>query len=121
MYSKIGKFGVGFKAVFTYTKTPRLFSGDYNFEVIDLVVPNEIKSIGHDDKTLMIFPFNSDIKSRELAFKEIKQGLEKLKDNTLLFLNSISKIEYSKILFGKMNCDNEFFKNGIIAKSAYDK
>ena len=93
--NKIGKFGVGFKAVFTYTKTPQIFSGEYNFEVIDLVVPNEIKSIGQYDKTLMIFPFNSDIKSRELAFQEIKHGLEKLKDNTLLFLNSISKIEYS--------------------------
>ena len=37
--NKIGKFGVGFKAVFSYTSTPQIFSGEFNFEIKDLVVP----------------------------------------------------------------------------------
>ena len=35
----IGKFGVGFKAVFAYTDTPEIHSGDFHFRIHDFVVP----------------------------------------------------------------------------------
>ena len=38
----IGKFGVGFKAVFAYTESPQIYSGEYSFEINDLVVPTII-------------------------------------------------------------------------------
>ena len=37
--TSIGKFGVGFKAVFAYTNTPEIHSGDFHFRIHDLVVP----------------------------------------------------------------------------------
>ncbi|WP_197485141.1 sacsin N-terminal ATP-binding-like domain-containing protein, partial [Methylomonas koyamae] len=38
--TSIGKFGVGFKAVFAYTNTPEIHSGDFHFRICDLVVPD---------------------------------------------------------------------------------
>ena len=94
--NKIGKFGVGFKAVFSYTSSPKIFSGDYKFEINDLVVPLEIDFKENLlEKTVMIFPFNNPDKQKEKAYDEIKKGLSKLHDNTLLFLNSIKKIKYN--------------------------
>ena len=39
---KIGKFGVGFKSVFVYTETPSVYSKDYSFKILKLVLPQEI-------------------------------------------------------------------------------
>ncbi|MBU1958583.1 hypothetical protein KJ680_09300 [bacterium] len=94
--NKIGKFGVGFKAVFAYTSTPQIYSGEYCFEISDLVVPTVIESIIPDSsETLMVFPFNNPNKSKEEAYREIYKGLNDIKDNTLLFLTNIKKISYS--------------------------
>ncbi len=88
--NKIGKFGVGFKAVFSYTNTPKIYSGEYNFEIHDLVVPHEIININKsEEETIILFPFNNANKLQPYAYSEIKKGLEKLSDNTLLFLNNI--------------------------------
>ena len=89
----IGKFGVGFKAVFTYTNTPKIYSGNYAFEINDLVIPKCIPDIERDPNiTMFSFPFNNDNKNEQLAYNEIKIGLEKLHDNTLLFLQNINEI-----------------------------
>jgi HSP90 family molecular chaperone len=37
--NQIGKFGVGFKAVFSYTNTPKVYSGQWAFEIHDLICP----------------------------------------------------------------------------------
>ena len=39
---KIGRFGIGFKAVFAYTETPRIWSPTFSFEITELVLPFEI-------------------------------------------------------------------------------
>jgi len=93
----IGKFGVGFKAVFAYTNTPEIHSGDYHFRIHDLVVP-ETEGVVSDQvaqwQTRFIFPFDNTNKSARTARDEIEKGLFALGDNTLLFLNHIRKIEY---------------------------
>ncbi len=91
--TKIGKFGVGFKAVFAYTKTPRIFSGDYWFEIRDLICPyplSETHSKPHE--TRFEFPFNNSNKTSTTCFEEIAKGLTNLQDNILLFLNNIKEI-----------------------------
>ncbi len=93
--NQIGKFGVGFKAVFSYTNTPYIYSGDYNFKIEDLVVPIEIEQKYDSNKTIMVFPFNNKKKNKDTAFQEVKKGLLILDDNTLLFLNNIKTINYS--------------------------
>jgi hypothetical protein len=96
--TNIGKFGVGFKAVFAYTNTPEIHSGDYHFRICDLVVPetsqNPPKNLG-DRETRFIFPFNNQNKPKKQAVEEVQRGLYALGDNTLLFLHQIHKIEYS--------------------------
>jgi hypothetical protein len=97
--TKIGKFGVGFKAVFAYTDTPEIHSGRFNFRIRDLLVIEDIPPLNSENflnnNSRFIFPFNHSEKSKLEAFLEIKNALNNLTDNTLLFLSSISKIEYS--------------------------
>lgn len=94
--TSIGKFGVGFKAVFAYTKTPEIHSGDHHFRIHNLVVPDisNVKRINVGDKTQFIFPFNHPSKNPSLAIEEIRRGLLELPDITLLFLKHISTVKF---------------------------
>jgi len=95
--TSIGKFGVGFKAVFAYTNTPEIHSGDVHFRIHDLVVPETVGAprtrIG-EPETRFVFPFNNPKKKRNQAVEEVERGLRALGDNTLLFLSHIREIEY---------------------------
>ena len=92
---QIGRFGIGFKAVFAYTETPRIWSPSYAFEISEMVLPSEIPSdpsLG--DRTRFEFPFNSGKKPQGQAFSEVQDGLEEISDNTLLFLSNIEEIQW---------------------------
>lgn len=95
--TNIGKFGVGFKAVFAYTNTPEITSGKYHFRIRDLVVPDTEGlspcALG-EKETHFSFPFDNPQKSPENACTEIEENLRQLNESTLLFLNNIRKIEY---------------------------
>jgi hypothetical protein len=95
--TKIGKFGVGFKAVFAYTQSPEIHSGDYHFRIRDLVVPELIPaSHTHLDgfTTTFRFPFDHARKVARQAASEIAGALRKLDDSSLLFLRNIHRITY---------------------------
>ena len=92
---QIGRFGIGFKAVFAYTETPRIWSPSYAFEISEMVLPSEIPSNpGLGDRTRFEFPFNSGKKPQAQAFSEVRDGLEEISDNTLLFLSNIEEIQW---------------------------
>lgn len=92
----IGKFGVGFKAVFAYTDSPEVRSGSYHFRIRDLFVPVLIPDEGLrlELGTRFRFPFNHSDKSPARAVAEVAHGLRNLGDNTLLFLQHVRCIEY---------------------------
>ena len=95
--TSIGKFGIGFKAVFAYTMTPEIASGQFHFRLRDLVVPETEGLAPHPPdggKTLFVFPFDNPAKSPEKACDEIERHLRQLDEYALLFLKSIKKIEY---------------------------
>jgi len=95
--TSIGKFGVGFKAVFAYTSTPEIESGNYHFRIRDLVVPDTnglAPCVLGEKQTRMIFPFDNPKKPPERARSEIERNLRQLNESTLLFLSNIRKIEY---------------------------
>ncbi len=95
--TEIGKFGVGFKAVFAYTQTPEIYSGEYHFCIRDLVVPELLVSsyLGANGfKTRFVFPFDHPKKSGWQAAPEINGALQALDDATLLFLSNICRISY---------------------------
>lgn len=94
--NKIGKFGVGFKAVFAYTRNPQIHSGSISFEIEDLFVPKQIDplQIKESYSTLISFPFNHPDKSKKKAYQEIKYHLDNLSDGTLMFLQNINTISW---------------------------
>src|SRR6185503_11587041 len=93
--NQIGKFGVGFKAVFGYTATPRIFSGGFSFEIRDLFVPSWLESdCDEDGKTLFEFPFNGG-KTPQKCLAEVSAWLREMNDNVLLFLRNIRCIRWS--------------------------
>ena len=96
--TNIGKFGIGFKAVFAYTNTPEIESGEFHFRIRDMVVPDtEDLSPGAlgARRTRFVFPFDNPEKSPEKAAVEIEKNLRELNENTLLFLNNIHQINYN--------------------------
>ena len=94
--NQIGKFGVGFKAVFAYTNTPQIHSGDFNFEIRDLVCPFEIKPRERNaDETVFVFPFNNVEKDAEECCKEVMHVFRHINHSVLLFLQNIEAIEWT--------------------------
>ncbi|MFH2122751.1 MAG: hypothetical protein ABIJ50_04630 [Pseudomonadota bacterium] len=92
---KIGRFGVGFKAVFAYSETPHIWSPTFSFKITELVLPLEIKTKQvPDGKTRFEFPFNNPKKTAQDAYAEIRAGLEELAETTLLFLPHLKAIRW---------------------------
>jgi len=93
--TQIGKFGIGFKSVYAYTKTPQIYSGSEAFQVEYYVRPCAIEPINIDKEvTKFIFPFNqSNLKPGE-AFNEISGALRKLGSRVLLFLRNIEELSW---------------------------
>lgn len=92
---KIGQFGIGFKSVFVYTETPRIWSPTFAFEILERMLPYELApepSLG--EQTRFEFPFNSPKKPASSAFSEVRSGLEEISETTLLFLSHIKSIQW---------------------------
>ncbi|WP_395763653.1 sacsin N-terminal ATP-binding-like domain-containing protein [Stutzerimonas balearica] len=92
---RIGKFGVGFKSVFVYTETPIIYSRDYSFKILKLVMPQAVPHLPDlGEKTRFEFPFNNSKKSIKEAYEEIRSGLQQLSETTLLFLSNLQLIRW---------------------------
>lgn len=113
---KIGRFGVGFKAVFAYTETPHIWSPTFSFKITDLVLPHPLtQSSELSKKTRFEFPFNNPKKELADAYKEVADGLEELAETTLLFLSHLESIswqidgsEFGEVL--KISHSNDHFE-----------
>jgi hypothetical protein len=92
---KIGRFGVGFKAVFAYSETPHIWSPTYSFKITDLVLPNVLEPVGNlGNRTRFEFPFNNPKKAADVAFAEVERGLSELAEMTLLFLSRLVSVSW---------------------------
>ena len=103
----IGKFGVGFKAVFQYTSTPHIYDPDVFFKIESFIVPIRLEEDfpgRRDGETLFVFPFDHDKRSPKEAYADISDKLRSL-DYPLLFLSSLKDIEFEVsgilVLYGK--------------------
>ncbi len=98
-YTKIGRFGIGFKSVFVYTDSPQIYSGMYSFEIRDLVLPQKITAQSDlpEDKTLFVIPFNA-AKTKKTACSNICKKLQDITYEALLFLNHITTINIAIVL-----------------------
>lgn len=94
--AKIGKFGVGFKAVFQYSKTPHIYDPNFRFKIERFIVPRQVEqdhSKRQPKETLFYFPFDLETKSKEDAANDILQKLKSLV-HPLLFLSNLKKISW---------------------------
>lgn len=103
----IGKFGIGFKSVFSVTDFPHIYSAGMAFGIEDyeLLVPLTQAVEANSNNTLFVLPFRSHEKT--LRFKELVSAFNAFDDFFLLFLHRIQTIEIfiegrkSSILFEK--------------------
>lgn len=111
----IGKFGVGFKSVFSITESPHIYSGDFAFRIHDYVVPVEVDKPEQFGKgTLFVLPFHKN--GNDKSYGLVYHALKNLNPKTLLFLKNVEKIRWetesdhgeftkkSSIYHSKTNC-----------------
>ena len=96
--TKIGQFGIGFKSVYAYTKTPQVHSGAEHFRIDHYVRPAAVDpaepgSAGTTSpQTLFVFPFDLETVAAGTAVEEISAALSRIEPATLLFLRSITRL-----------------------------
>ena len=87
----IGKFGIGFKSVFSITDFPEIHCGSYHYKITDyeVLTPCETRQADEGFHTLIILPF----KRKETAecYNAVKQGLDELNSFHLLFLKKLEQ------------------------------
>src|SRR6266404_1361710 len=92
----IQHFGIGFKSVYAFTKSPQIHSGDEHFWIESYVRPYAVAPREVENgETLFVFPFDHPEKSPGEAYTEIAARLQDLGLKTLLFLNWVNEIEWS--------------------------
>jgi hypothetical protein len=92
----IGKFGIGFKSVYAYTRTPRIHSasqqgGDEDFRIENYVRPYPEEPLTAAG-TLFVFPFDHGEVPAAVAAGEIAAALAAIQPRILLFLRSIGRL-----------------------------
>ncbi len=92
-YTAIGQFGIGFKSVYAYTRSPRIYSGDEHFRIENYVRPFAAEPLPEPEPgTLFVFPFDHDEVPAATAHAEISAALAALAPRTLLFLRNIRRL-----------------------------
>ena len=94
--TRIGQFGIGFKSVYAYTRTPYIHSGDEHFRIESYVRPCAAGPASPagvaGTRTLFVFPFDGDTVPAAAAAAEISAALTAIEPGTLLFLTSIRRL-----------------------------
>lgn len=93
----IGTFGAGFKSVFAITKTPHIYSGDFNFKITNLIVPEEIEAKAIKQyNTKITLPFDHSVipSDKAKAYQQSSVLLQQLQSESMLFLHNIEKITW---------------------------
>ncbi len=97
--TQIGKFGIGFKAVYAYTDSPRIHSGAENFRIEKYVRPYSVDPLGERAAaTVFVFPFDRPDVPAAVAVQEISAALGNIGVETLLFLRNIERVRSRGLL-----------------------
>ena len=102
--TQIGTFGMGFKAVYTYTDSPEVYSGDERFR-IRISNPTKPEGIDIDDidtrvleqldksRTMFRLPFRENLRQEE-EIALLKDRLCNLEKRALLFLRNLKTVRW---------------------------
>ena len=115
--NKIGKFGVGFKAVFQYTDTPEIYDEYFKFKIENYIIPTLIEGdhpLRKKGETLFLF----NLKNQDKSYEEIVERIENL-DSPILFLRNLLKISIS-ITRNDLSVDVYEYSKEIVFTESYD-
>lgn len=91
--SSIGRFGLGFKSVYTVTDLPEIHSGDEDFAIENYVFPKRMaRSARAADETQIVLPLKPEDTD---AAQDITAGFRHLGPGALLFLRHVDEINWS--------------------------
>ena len=91
-FTAIGRFGIGFKSVYAFTKRPEIHSGTEDFAIESFVWPLAVPPVKRElDETVILVPIDN---GDTAAHEEIATSLEGLDTSTLLFLRNIEEINW---------------------------
>ena len=117
--ASIGKFGVGFKAVFQYTSTPHIYDPEFRFRIDRFIVPTLLEDDfpgRRPEETLFVFPFDHQERDEVEAYNDISDKLKNL-SFPLLFLSRIKDIEFEFRdvlgLYGKEIKETRYFDDTV--------
>lgn len=120
--NKIGKFGVGFKAVFQYTASPHIYDPNFCFRIDRYIVPSILEEdfVGRKaDETLFVFPFNHRDKTVQETYNDILGKLKAL-SYPILFLSNLLDISFeignTVGLYGKSISETRKYDENTIAE-----
>jgi hypothetical protein len=94
--SSIGKFGVGFKAVFQYTQTPHVYDPEIRFKIERFIVPHLLDADlewRESSETVFFFPFDHKTKRPQESHDEILEKLKAL-EFPVLFLSNLESVAF---------------------------
>lgn len=94
--ASIGKFGVGFKAVFQYTQTPHIYDPEIRFKIERFIVPHMLDADldwRQFSETVFFFPFDHKEKQPQESHDEILEKLKAL-EFPVLFLSSLKSVSF---------------------------
>ena len=133
---KIGKFGIGFKSVFSVTDRPHIQDDVFSFVIENYIVPNLAERVEYTNETGLTFfylPFKKNI--RQKAFVEAERRMENLND-LLFFLTNVrhvnceiegSNFEFNRVILShrdfvipdKFGVEHHFLKFSCSRNSEY--
>ncbi|MFZ4589382.1 MAG: DEAD/DEAH box helicase [Ignavibacteria bacterium] len=116
--SQIGKFGVGFKAVFQYTEDPIIYDEDISFRIHRFIVPEifeDKSSLTTKGHTVFLLKFNKKGSKPIESYSDVLNKLKTLEFPTL-FLSNLKEIEW--LVY---NNDNILIDEGLYSESVLNK
>lgn len=91
----IGRFGIGFKSVYAFTRSPEVHSGGESFVIESLVRPAAAApKLTAEGETLFVLPFNHTETSSSEGHGIIAKRLRELGPRTLLFLRHLDEVDW---------------------------
>ncbi len=94
--NKIGKFGAGFKSVFSITDTPHIYGETYNFKISNYIIPEFIEPLENRGReyTTTILPFDRAETDAKSLYDSIAKRLRSIGKDELIFLSNLSRIDW---------------------------
>jgi hypothetical protein len=118
----IGKFGIGFKSVYAYTKTPRVYSSGEHFRIEMYVRPYSVDPLDEPASgTLFVFPFDHDTVSAAMAVLEISAALNAIQPRILLFLANIGRLRVRGVRVASSVIERSVIERSVIERSVIER